>query len=308
MQKLQMNQPAIYRFSKANLAAILIFLLMVFICPVYLYAQNKEVITNKSILELKAAGISKEVLKTVISSSTCNFETDAQSILKLKKAGVEDEVIIAMTEKMNAAGNKTQTTKTAVTAKSTGSSPVILELKEQGSGIYFKKENGTTELEPTVYSQTKNSGAFMRNISGGFAKSTIKVSLSGPNANAQLENNKPVFYFVFNSQKDAGINSQAPLWFTSATSPNEFMLVKFITGKAKKVRDVVVASGNDYSGTAQGVDEKQKVSFKYSKLENGIYEIYFEEKLEPGEYCFMYAGSMSASGSANPKAYDFGIK
>jgi hypothetical protein len=146
-------------------------------------------------------------------------------------------------------------------------------------------------------------------LSGGFAKSTVKLSLSGPSANAQLSIKKPTFYFVFNKTKEDGINSQAPLWFTNATSPNEFMLVKLLTSKEKKGgRDVIVASGNDYAGTAQGVDEKQRVSFKYTKLENGIYEIYFEENLEAGEYCFMYAGSMSASGSTNPKVYDFGIK
>jgi hypothetical protein len=315
MQMLQINETRVSRFFKINWASGMLIIFMFLASTSFLYAQSKDVITNKTIIDLKKAGISKEILKSFISCANCNFETDATSILKLNKAGVDDEVIIAMTEKMNGTANKQQpqaekttATATATTAKPATSNAVISKLKQEGSGIYYKTQSGITELDPTVYSQTKNSGAVLRNLSGGFAKSTTKVSLSGGSANAQLDNGKPVFYFVFNSTKDGGINSQAPLWFTSATSPNEFMLIKFITGKNKKIRDVVVASGNDYSGTAQGVDENQKKPFKYNKLENGLYEIYFEEALEPGEYCFMYAGSMSASGSANPKVYDFGVK
>lgn len=310
MQKLRLNQTPDFYFFKINWVSLILIFLMAFTSPAYLYAQSKEVVTNKTIIDLKKAGISKETLKSFISCATCNFETDAQSVLKLSKAGVDDEVIVAMTEKMNVAVNKPQpqAVKTTGTEKPATSNAVVSKLKQEGSGIYYQTESGFTELDPTVYSQTKNSGAFVRNISGGFAKSTTKVSLSGGSANAQLNSGKPVFYFVFNSAKDAGINSQAPIWFTNATSPNEFMLVKLITGKSKKVRDVVVASGNDYAGTAQGVDENQKKSFKYNKLENGIYEIYFEEAVEPGEYCFMYAGSMSTSGTTNPKVYDFGVK
>jgi hypothetical protein len=276
------------------------------------FAQNKDLITNKTIIDLKKAGISKGVLKALIECADCNFETSTSSILNLQKAGIDEEIIIAMSDKMKTpAGNKqqSQANKTTVTAASVTNNSTVARLRNEGSGIFYRSESNIIEIDPTVYSQTKNSGNFVRNISGGFAKSTTKLSLSGPSANAQISTKKPVFYFVFNKSKDEGINSQAPLWFTNAMSPNEFMLVKLLTSKDKKGgRDVIVASGNDYAGTAQGVDEKQRVSFKYTKLENGIYEIYFEEDLEAGEYCFMYAGSMSASGTANPKVYDFGIK
>lgn len=291
-------------------------ILFLFICSsVYIHAQNNnEIVTNKTIIDLKGAGISKDIIKTMISSANCKFETDAQSVIKLKKAGVEDEVITAMIEKMNGTTSKT-TTKTSAAktisepAVTTNSAPVVNALKREGSGIYQRSGSGISELEPTVYSQAKQSGNFVRGISGGFAKSTTKMSVSGARANLQVTEKKPVFYFVFNiTSEDKGINSQTPLWFTNASSPNEFMLVKFLTGKDNKVREVVVASGNDYSGTAQGVDDKQKISFKYTRLEKGIYEIYFEEDLQPGEYCFMYAGSMSVNGVSNPKVYDFGMK
>lgn len=295
---------------RLSVRVLLVLVLSLF--SMNLFAQNKDIITNKTIIDLKKAGISKGVLKALIECADCNFETSTSSILSLQKAGIDDEIIIAMSDKMKtSAGNKQQpqaNKPTAITTPATNSSTVS-RLRTEGSGIFYRYENNVVEIDPTVYSQTKNSGNFVRNISGGFAKSTVKLSLSGPSANAQISNKKPVFYFVFNKSKDDGINSQAPLWFTNATSPNEFMLVKLLTSKDKKGgRDVIVASGNDYAGTAQGVDEKQRVSFKYTKLENGIYEIYFEEDLESGEYCFMYAGSMSASGSANPKVYDFGIK
>ena len=280
-----------------------------------LYAQpSNEVVTNKTIIDLKGAGISKDIIKTMIGASNCRFDTDAQSIIKLKKAGVEDEVITSMIEKMN--GTATQTTSKSSTTKTISATPavqndmpVVTMLKKEGSGIYQKSGSGISELEPTVYSQSKNSGYFVRSISGGFAKSTTKMSVSGAKANLQVTDKKPVFYFVFNiTSEDKGINSQTPLWFTNASSPNEFMLVKFLRGKDNKVREVIVASGNDYTGTAQGVDDKQKITFKYNRLEKGIYEIYFENDLQDGEYCFMYAGSMSVNGVSNPKVYDFGVK
>ena len=312
MRKSQIKQTFFSAIPRTNLA-MLTFFLLIFFCSHYrLYAQSKDIVTNKAIIDLKKAGVSKGVLTTLIHCADCNFETDAASILKLQKAGIDEDIIIAMSEKMSLAANNTlqaQPSKATTLSKPATNNTVITRLREEGSGIYYKSDPGITEIDPTVYSQTKNSGNFVRSISGGFAKSTIKLSLSGSSANAQLNSKKPVFYFVFNKTKEDGINSQAPLWFTNATSPNEFMLVKLITSKDKKGgRDVIVASGNDYAGTAQGVDENQKRSFKYNKLENGIYEVYFEEDIEPGEYCFMYAGSLAASGSANPKVYDFGVK
>jgi hypothetical protein len=75
-----------------------------------LLAQNKDIITNKTIIDLKKAGISKGVLKALIECADCNFETSTSSILSLQKAGIDDEIIIAMSDKMKtSAANKLPT-------------------------------------------------------------------------------------------------------------------------------------------------------------------------------------------------------
>jgi hypothetical protein len=48
--------------------------------------------------------------------------------------------------------------------------------------------------------------------------------------------------------------------------------------------------------------------YSIKKIEKGVYQVYFEQDLSVGEYCFMYAGSMSVNGVANPKVYDFGVQ
>jgi hypothetical protein len=98
------------------------------------------------------------------------------------------------------------------------------------------------------------------------------------------------------------LNEQGSSIIANATNPNEFMLVRF--EKSKSGREITVGSFNYYSGSAEGVDNRK--GFKVNKVAKGIYEIYFDNPLEPGEYCFMYAGAVH--NGTNPKVYDFGIQ
>ncbi len=285
------------------------------ILPSNLSAQ--EVYTNKTILDLKSAGLSKDVIRNMISSApNCKFETDAQSVIKLKKAGIDDEVINAMITKMNPATTATATTAAATSAietKMPATGTASLEtLKKEGSGIYYSNAKGITEIEPTVYSGRKTSSHALQSISYGFAKNTTRMTLNGNTANMTVEEKKPVFYFVFN-KSEGNLNDQGSGWLREVSGPNEFQLVKVIVNKDKKSgkvssREIETKAGNYYSGTEEGVSSKFKVDFKRRKLEEGVYEIYFEEDLPPGEYCFMYAGANVDLNNRNPKVYDFAVK
>ncbi len=120
----------------------------------------------------------------------------------------------------------------------------------------------------------------------------------------QIKNSQPTFYFFFSTEEKNLNDQMAPAWTTTATSPNEFLLIKF--DQKKNIREVVTGSGTSVSD-AGGVSEKQRQPFRFKKIENGIYEIYFEKDLKPGEYGFMYAGTLAGS-NLNPKVYDFGIE
>ncbi len=276
----------------------------------------QEVYTNKTILDLKSAGLSKDVMKNMIASApNCKFETDAQSIIKLKKAGIDDEVINAMITKMNppAATTATATPASAVNTTVPATGTVSLDiLKKEGSGIYYADKAGISEIEPTVYSGKKTSSRALDNLTYGFGKSTTRMTLNGNTANVSVNEKKPVFYFVFN-KSDGNLNDQGSGWLREVSGPNEFQLVKIIVIKDKKTgkqtgREIETRAGNYYSGTEEGVSSKFKVDFKRKKLEEGIYEITFDTDLEPGEYCFMYAGANVDLGTRNPKVYDFAVK
>lgn len=294
----------------------------------YAVAQTNEVLNNKSIIELSTAGMSKKIILSKIENSTCKFTTDTKSLISLKRGGVDEEIIDAMVNKMSAAPggaspgtSSASTTKPASTSSvknaqetdavsytpSASSSKAIGMLKQEGSGIYYYQasEGKIYELDPTVFSQAKNN-SWATALSYGFAKSSKVMSVSGSEANVQFKTPNPVFYFYFDPENKS-LNAQAPTWFASVSSPNEFLLIKFENKKVKNSRAVTTASSNAYE-QAQGIDDKFKTAFKFKKLEKGIYELYFEKGLEPGEYGFMYAGATATNGGASPRVYDFGIK
>lgn len=289
---------------------------LAFFSLLFLTATAQEAYTNKTILDLKSAGLSKDVIKNMIGSApNCKFETDAQSIIKLKKAGIDDEVINAMITKMSpstaASATATPTPAVNTTVPATGTASLDV-LKKEGSGIYYADKAGITEVEPTVYSGKKTSGRALDHITYGFGKSTTRMTLNGNTANISVNEKKPVFYFVFN-KSEGNLNDQGSGWLREVSGPNEFQLVKIIVTKDKKTgkqtgREIETRAGNYYSGTEEGVSSKFKVDFKRKKLEEGIYEISFESDLEPGEYCFMYAGANVDLNTRNPKVYDFAVK
>lgn len=297
-------------------------LFFLILCHEYLVAQTGEVLTNKSIIDLTEAGMSKKIIISKIESSTCKFSTDTKSLISLKKSKVDEEVIDAMVGrasgekesagerpvKSSAADKSTPESKDAVNySLSVSASKAVGMLKQEGSGIYYYQsaENKIYELEPTVFSQQKHN-SWATALSYGFAKSSKVMSVSGSEANVQFKTQKPVFYFYFDPDNKS-LNTQAPTWFASVSSPNEFLLIRFENKKVKNARAVTTASANAYE-QAQGIDDRFKTSFKFKRVEKGIYELYFEKELEPGEYGFMYAGATAVNGGGSPKVYDFGIK
>lgn len=283
-------------------------------------AQDGEVLTNESVIELVGGGISKKLILAKIEKSPCNFKTDTKSLVTLKKAKVDEGIINAMMEKM--ASQKTRQSATAPSSSAKGgatatdaisqssapsASKAATLLKQEGSGIYYYQasEGKVYELESTVYSQAK-SNSWATKMTGGLAKSSKVMSVSGSEANVQFRTGNPVFYFYFDPENKS-LNEQAPTWFAGVSSPNEFLLIKFDNKKVKNSRAVVTASANDYE-EAQGIDDNFKTSFKFKRLEKGVYELYFETPLPPGEYGFMYAGATATKGGNSPRVYDFGIK
>ena len=261
--------------------------------------SEAEIVSNETIIKLKKAGLGKEVLLSKIQNAKCNFDLSTEGIIKLKNAGIEDEVIAAMLNKAPSVKSKEENQTT--------------ENNDLDPGLYYFK--GTPckyiELEASVYSQANSGSGILTGMTYGIAKTKMKATLSGDKSNFVIEN-KPAneFYFVFDkSNNNFSNNSIQSVWFSAATSPNEFILVKFSLSSNKKNREVVTGSWNSYQGMTTGIDDKYKVSFKFERISKGYYRVFFENPLEKGQYCFMYAGGSATYGNAPmQKVYDFGIE
>jgi hypothetical protein len=163
------------------------------------------------------------------------------------------------------------------------------------------------ELEPAAFSQTKQESGILTSLTYGIAKSRQRSTLSKPKANLQITGTSPTFYFVFDKTEKSKFGEQTN-WYSNATSPNEFVLVKLKLSSSKKSREIVTGSYNTWDGFSSGIEDDEKVNFKYEKLSDGLYKIIFEEELLPGEYCFIYASSAAVHGAAPLyKVFDFGI-
>ncbi len=58
--------------------------------------QSEKILTNDDVLELLDAGLSAELIVTIIETSRSEYDTDLTTILELKKAEVPDTVLQAM--------------------------------------------------------------------------------------------------------------------------------------------------------------------------------------------------------------------
>ena len=81
-------------------------------------------------------------------------------------------------------------------------------------------------------------------------------------------------------------------------------------GKTKEQREYVAGKINA-GKTDLTIDSKHIVNFKYKKISENTFKIFFPEGIAPGEYCFVYAGNIQSNAfinSNNIKVYDFSIR
>jgi hypothetical protein len=179
-------------------------------------------------------------------------------------------------------------------------------------GIYWDKGRDDTHnlvaLEPTVFSQGKTGGFLTSALTYGIKKINWKAVTRGNAANLHITDAQPTFYFYFES-KGSGLGNTGGFtgWLSGATSPNEFVLAR-MTSKSKD-RELIVGEIGAFGGNS-GTRSKDTVDLQIDRLSGGIYRVKASEPLEAGEYCFFYAGGVSALGAGGAgagKLFDFGI-
>lgn len=250
-------------------------------------AQNEK-LTNQSILDMIEMGFSEDVILTKIKTSEVNFNTDIDALKTLKTKGVSDEIIKAI---MN--GNNKQDT-------------ADNELKDSRTGIYINNNGEYKKILPTVFSGTKTN-TLGSAFSYGIASAKIKSVMNNAQSTNVVQSETPEFWFYFTPKENDSFNVGASnWWFASATSPNEFALVKLKTKKNK--RELETGKVNVYSGTNIGVSEKNTIPFEIEIINDYTFKVVPKSPLEVGEYCFFYQGTIPQGGFTNQSVFDFSIQ
>lgn len=275
-----------------------------------LFAQVKnDTIRNETVIKMTKAKLGDKIILSKISTSPNKFDISTDALIKLKENNVSDTVVNIMVYKQSLI--ETNADKNS-SANSDGSNYTF-----QNSGIYFKKNDKYTTLDPTLVTST---AAKM-----GLVSSTNMAQIEGGEANYQF-NETPEFYFNFSPAKKDLNKSNANNTTTdnymdailntgSAVSPNEFKLVKLKASKGKREYQTGKTAGVYGGKSDYSIGDKYIVTFKYEKISENTYKIILPSGLVPGEYCFVYLSNnanndpyLIALGQNKNKVFDFGVK
>lgn len=268
----------------------LVFLFTLFI-SIGVHAQT-EALTNQSILDMKELGFSEDVIITKIKNSACDFDSDISALKSLKEQGISDNIIITMLNsyKSNNYANNNE----------------IKNEPERKLGIFINEDRELKRVLPSVFSGTKTN-TLGSALSYGLASSSIRTILNNSESINIAHNTHPEFIFFFARQDDQSyINNGSNWWFFSASSPNEFLLVKL--DQKRKTRELMTGSVNIYAGTNIGIDENSVIPFEIINIDDYTFKVTPVDPLSPGEYCFFYKGGIPQGGYNNQSVFDFSVQ
>ena len=273
-------------------------------------AQDPSILTNEVVIDMVNKKLPSSIIIKKIQTDPNNFDLSTDGLVSLSGANVPEEIISAM---MESEGNKA------------GEHHELIK-KFDEPGIYYLVEDDSDVkyLAPTVIDKIKE-GSFGSHMAGALtaaAKKKKKAMIAGTTANLTTTN-KPVFFFYFGDNEDAATANQTQynpndpvamiqamkslstgerIKFSGISSPNEIRLVK--PDVDKKERSFVASASSGMVREA-GIDSNYVVQIRNDRLAPGLYKVYCDQALEPGQYLFVYAGSDIYAGQY---VYDFTVK
>lgn len=272
-----------------------IMFMLLAILSIYTCAQSQdEILTNQTIIQLTKIGLQPSVIISKINSSQTNFDVSTDALINLGNNSVSAEVINEMMKVHSK-------NKSSELSMKDANNPFAMH----APGIYYYNPNDPEKqlrkVDPTVVGSTETHSASYYGFGGGGSKSNI----SGGESKFRIYETTPTFFFYFEENSNPLMSNW---WFATATSPNEFALVKLdASKKSRSFQTGRVSAGGGYSGGTSGIPEKVKLPFEYNEISTGIYQVTFTSPLKPGEYCFVYASS-APDRFSNNKVFDFGIQ
>lgn len=259
---------------------------LILVNTVCIFAQQKEKLTNETILEMVSLGFADEVIIQKIQASECSFQTGLSDLKVLKEKNISGPVMAAMI----AAHDKTIEAQQSVL--------------DSRTGIFYKDASGDdVKLMPTVFSKTKTR-TLAAGLTYGIASGKIKSLLDAPSSATKIARDSVKFIFYFKPFNDTQ-HQATDWWFRAATSPKEFVLVRL---KAKRSeRELETGKANVWVGSEAGVNDKSVVDFDILTNGEGCFTVIPKTLMEPGEYCFYYKGTIPQGGFTNQSVFDFSV-
>lgn len=262
----------------------ILFVVVLFLIPSSASSQE-EVLTTESVLNMLSLGLSEEIIISKIAASEGHFDTSIGILQSMKNAGVSNNIIVAMIKKEKE--NKDQEKKEAE--------------EERKVGLFYLKHKELIRIYPTTFSGTRTN-TLGTVFSYGLASSKIRSTIVGSFSNNKVISRTPEFYFFFDKKNNE--NSNTDWWFSTASSPNQFVLAKLHIGKNK--RELGTGKVNLYSGSSIGVDEEDIIAINITPVNKYEFKVTPAEPLKSGEYCFFYQG-MIPMGGFNQAVFDFSV-
>ncbi|HEX8314982.1 MAG TPA: hypothetical protein VF609_08315 [Flavisolibacter sp.] len=253
-------------------------------------SAQKEVLTNKSVLDLHKAGLTNETIISKIQSSTCKFDMSTTGLIQLKKQKLSDEVIHAMVEKRN--DNEIKTPE-GTGAKKNSSEPASLGIKStQIPDLEFINV-------PHYYIKEKKALSVLE-------RSTVSVKAKVNFLKAMIPGSSTPIVFKMDSAKSpVRLPEQESVSFminTGNNVPEIFGLYKMKSEKKKREATWFNVSAFENNS------DKDVIAFNYKKVKDGVYEVIPVSKLEKGEYCFVNKASYGTYGGAKADVFAFGVE
>lgn len=284
-------------------------------------ASKREVLTNAAVIELVKMGLDEQTIIEKIRQSTHGFDTSVAGLRALKAAGISDAVIREMlgvraapTATSNAAPvvNATNASQpspainaapAAVATNAAGLAANSALLNDREPGVFLLEGNTLREILPTISTQSKASGFLSSALTYGIKKVKTRAKVRGGQANVVTTQRRPEFYFLFDRTYGNAGATMAGFPVAGATSPNEFVMV--MMERKGNIRQVVVGEmGGLDTSVSTGTRDKDIRDFSFERVRPGVFRVTPRADLEPGEYCFYYAGGV---GAATNKIFDFSI-
>lgn len=279
-------------------------------------ATAQEPLTNDSVIKMVKAGLSEDVIISMVRTQPAKYTLTPDQLIALKSAGVPDKIVAVMVDKSAGGGAAGVIPGSAATGATPAAGTVAAgdpndPMAPHDSGIYLysKDRNGEyklTVLEQAAYQGSKTGGVFTSALTYGLKKAKMKAVIPGQHASIRTPDSEPVFYFYF-EDKAAGLG-KGGFGAGAVSNPNQFALVQLDIKKSS--RETIIGEFGAL-GASSGTHEKSMVTFKSERLRPGLYKVVPNGPMEAGEYCFLVSqmnmGAFGAGASGAAQIFDFGV-